>query len=70
MCAVSMVSDYYTKIWPERFPAKADPWRDPEIAKMLKDIIERLDKVDKKLNDIECNEESKTKFLKDIGANI
>lgn len=61
MCVVSYVSDYYTQ--PNRFPTS--PFQaDPEAAKLLRQAIEILERIDKRLNDRECNDPAKAKFLK------
>jgi hypothetical protein len=65
MCAVSMVSDYYTRTIPTTFPPPRT-W-DDETKEMMRKIIELLDKVDKRLGDRECLDNQKQKFFEDIG---
>lgn len=71
MCVVSMVTDYYNDIWPKRWPSNPRPWeQDEELKKQLKEVLERLDQIDKKLKDKDCKDEKKKKFIKALGANI
>lgn len=64
MCAVSAVSDYYQRVWPDRFPNSPAPWQaDSEVAKSLLEVLKRLDAIDKRLGDIECKDEAKAKFI-------
>lgn len=70
MCAFSVVSDYYINTWPSRFPNDPLPKRiqlDPQLRQMLKDVLDRLDKIDKRLGDIECHDETKAEFLRQVG---
>ena len=75
MCAVSMTGDAYGRYpgtvpqpvvipWPTGLPAGL-PW-DREAFDMLKDIMARLDKLDKKLGLEECEDPEKTKWMKGI----
>lgn len=61
MCAVSAISNYYNP-WPMQKLTE-----DPETKKMLLDVIRRLDELDKRLNDKECMDDEKQKFLDAIG---
>lgn len=71
MCSVSAVSDYYMQTWPQRFQQNPTPWQsDPEVRRLLLEVVNRLDAIDKRLGDIECHDAAKEAFLRDIGANI
>lgn len=62
MCVVSAVSDYYFKMpEPERYQF------DDDTKKMLREVVRRLDEIDKKLGDVECHDEKKAEFMKIIG---
>jgi hypothetical protein len=72
MCVYSAVSDYYTRTWPERHPEKPMPFApfgtaDDETKRLLREALERLDKIDKRLGDVECHDEAKEKFKKMVG---
>lgn len=63
MCAVSMISDYYSpRIWPhmDQGPVKVI---DEETKNMLRDVVKRLDEIDQRLKDRDCMDEKKAKFL-------
>jgi hypothetical protein len=77
MCSVSAVSDYYTRQYPDRFgvnpfqPGLAQglgqlttPIVDVETKEMMRKVLQLLDKIDKKLGDVECMDEAKAEFLK------
>ncbi len=81
MCSVSAVSDYYRDRtlphgW-EPIPARANPFVQPylppvqqwdqEAKQLLREVLERLDKLDKRLGDIECHDESKAELRKQLG---
>lgn len=70
MCAVSAVSDYYMKIpnvlGPNTWPPQPKDM-DDETKKMLREVIRRLDEIDKRLGDRECMDDKKQEFLKAIG---
>lgn len=71
MCVFSAVSDYYTKQWPQQpnqiYPTVFQhPQMDDETKKLLLKAVEILDKIDKKLGDVECHDESKEEFLKQL----
>ena len=90
MCSVSAVSDYYTNTYPNRinvqpmnpFQGMAQPPQpivlsamDAETKEMLRAALKLLDKIDKKLGDVECLDDAKKAFLAtlnldpdDIGA--
>jgi hypothetical protein len=40
---------------------------DMEAKRLLREVIERLDKLDKRLGDIECNEPSKAELRRQLG---
>lgn len=65
MCSSSVVSDYYQSQWPQSFPSTPDVIEiaDEETKSMLRRALKLLDKVDKRLNDIECKDEQKAAFL-------
>lgn len=77
MCVSSVISDYYQDTFPNRFPQTPIPnqlpnqssiyLQDPEVKEMLKKLIELADKIDKKLGDVECHDESKEAFRKALG---
>lgn len=67
MCVVSVVSDYYSQQWPQRHDGQSVfQTMDSESVKLLKEALERLDKIDKRLKDIECNDPVKAKFLRQV----
>jgi hypothetical protein len=71
MCSVSAVSEYYQRDWMQRNPTTLLPWQsDPVVQQLLREVITRLDQIDKRLGDIECNEPAKEAFLKDLGLDI
>lgn len=77
MCAVSAVSDYYQTQWPNRlgtpnpfgqavgFPNTV-PTVDAETKEMMRKVLQLLDKIDKKLGDVECMDDAKVAFLKQL----
>jgi hypothetical protein len=40
---------------------------DPEAKQLLREVLERLDKLDKRLGDIECHDESKEELRRQLG---
>jgi len=79
MCSVSAVSDYYTRQYPDRFginpfaPVPASGLMVPSIQvvdvetkEMMRKVLQLLDKIDKKLGDVECMDEAKAAFLKQL----
>lgn len=73
MCATSAISDYYTRQWPDRYgynpflqPATTGPLPvvDAETKEMMRKVLQLLDKIDKRLGDIECMDAEKAAFLK------
>jgi len=40
---------------------------DQESKQLLREVLERLDKLDKRLGDIECHDDSKTALRKELG---
>ncbi len=77
MCSVSMISDYYRdRTLPQGgqpMPAAANPFSlppiqqwDPEAKQLLREVLERLDKLDKRLGDIECHDDSKAALRKEL----
>lgn len=73
MCASSAVSDYYMGTFPQRFPTNPQPFfgptGDPEAREMLRKVMELLDKIDKKLGDVECHDDAKEAFLAKLNEN-
>lgn len=79
MCSVSAVSQYYTEIFPQRLgqplhPSLNNPNPIPPIVtfdletkEMMRQALRLLDKIDKRLGDIECIDGAKNKFLESLG---
>lgn len=74
MCVVSAVSDYYMRpnTWPPNSIPNQPQWVptvpfDQETKDALKEIVKRLDEIDKKLKDRECMDDKKVAFFKVIG---
>ena len=72
MCSVSAVSDYYMHQWPQRFPNNPNPFggvsgADLETKEMMRKVLELLDKIDKRLGDIECKDAEKQAFFEQVG---
>lgn len=65
MCASSMVTDYYQRQWPQNWPQTPNVLTvaDEETKSMLRRALALLDKVDKRLGDIECLDKEKAEFL-------
>ena len=76
MCAVSMVSDFYNQRpvmptpvpWPSGIPYTL-PWT-PEALSYLKDILKRLDDLDKKLGLAHCEDPKKALWMKSIEKRV
>lgn len=66
MCASSVVSDYYGRTQPGWF-SPSGPAPDAETQRLLREVMLRLDAVDKRLGDIECKDPEKAKFAAAIG---
>lgn len=81
MCSVSEVSDYYTNTWPNRFNQPSPfqqpmattgitqtivPTVDAETKEMMRKVLQLLDRIDKKLGDVECMDAAKAEFLKSL----
>jgi hypothetical protein len=79
MCSVSAVSDYYTNTYPNRLGPITVPGLgnlglqpqvvntfDAETKEMMRQALVLLDKIDKKLGDVECMDEAKAAFLKTL----
>ena len=73
MCAVSMISDHYNQpyqnpmpavLWPAAVPPTL-PWT-PDSFADLKEILKRLDALDKKLGLAHCDDPKKAKWMKAI----
>lgn len=65
MCAVSAMFDYAQRNWPVNPPqTQLVPvvW-DNEAVKLFKEIIDRLDKLDKKMGDKDCVDPAKATFM-------
>ncbi len=79
MCSVSAVSDYYQNTYPNRLgygqpslggiggltPHIVHTF-DAETKEMMRQALVLLDKIDKKLGDVECMDEAKAAFLKTL----
>lgn len=77
MCGVSAVSDYYQNTWPQRFPQNPNPFQPlgggigdviaakerAELRRDMAKVLELLDKIDKRLGDVECMDDAKAAFL-------
>lgn len=78
MCSVSAVSDYYTNTYPNRinpnpFQGLGTPLHgiqqpvvhtfDAETKDMLRQALKLLDRIDKRLGDVECMDDTKAAFL-------
>lgn len=70
MCSSSVVSDYYQNTYPSRFPNNPNPFQvlnnQPVDAKLHADmakVMALLEKIDKRLGDVECMDEAKAAFL-------
>jgi hypothetical protein len=81
MCATSAISDYYrdrtdpVNPWPQPQPPVPFPqpylppiqiW-DQESKQLLREVLDRLDKLDKRLGDIECHDDSKAELKRQLG---
>lgn len=75
MCAVSVITDYYSNTrWTDNGYPPLTPIvppiirNDPEALEMLRRAIEILEKIDQKLGDTDCKDEIKKPFLDDLNA--
>lgn len=76
MCSTSAVSDYYMNQWPNRYGqpspfqqmglSSAYPVVDSDTKEMMRKVLQLLDKIDKKLGDVECIDDAKAAFLKSL----
>jgi hypothetical protein len=72
MCAVSMISEHYYDwetarkpfVWPPTLPPRL-PWT-PEAFADLKEILRRLDELDKKLGLEHCEDPKKAEWMQQI----
>ena len=69
MCAYSVISEYYTRP-PDSMATPPIQQMDGESVRLLKDIADKLDKLDKRLGDIECMDPTKAKFKKALNKRI
>lgn len=81
MCSYSMIADYYGQRinpgYPYNQPINPQPFVQPylppvqqwdaESKQLLREVLERLDKLDKRLGDIECHDESKDELKRQLG---
>lgn len=69
MCAYSVVSDYYMDQhrWPQGNPLDT---MDGAAIRMLKEITDKLDALDKRLKDIECDDPKKRAFKKKLAKRL
>lgn len=79
MCMTSAVSDYYLRKdrWPVN-PFDVEPTyplhppvmppviADQETRDLMRQVLKLLDKIDKKLGDVECMDEKKAAFLRSL----
>lgn len=65
MCAVSMMYDYMQRNVPPISPY----WTQPNLSD-FKEIIRRLDNLDRKLDQKDCVDPDKAKYLADVAAAI
>ncbi len=72
MCSYSVISDYYMKPqnWPNYVGNNPIGTMNGEQVRLLKEISEKLDRLDKSLNDRECIDPSKRAFKKKIAQRI
>ena len=76
MCSVSAVSQYYTDIYPGRAlgPPPLSGFSqmpvvhtfDAETKELMRQALRLLDRIDKKLGDVECFDDTKAAFLKTL----
>lgn len=74
MCSVSAVSQYYTETFPNRqFGSLLQGYQPPvvhtfdaETKEWMRQALKLLDKIDKKLGDVECFDDAKAAFLKTL----
>ncbi len=68
MCSVSAVSDYYMRQWPINNPQTPNVMKvvDDETKQMIRDVMKRLDQIDKRLGDVECLDAQKAKWLEEL----
>lgn len=73
MCASSVISDYYMQpnwpaglpaMWPSQMPFQQLVQSDPELKDLLRKTVQLLDKIDKKLGDSDCMDETKAAFYR------
>jgi len=82
MCSVSAVSQYYTETYPQRLNPFQQPVPmpglgglqpqivhtfDAETKEMMRQALKLLDKIDKRLGDIECMDDAKKAFFQSLG---
>ena len=77
MCAVSMIYDHYNQPghgqiipfqWPIALPATL-PWNE-DILKQLKEVIERVDRIDKALGLPDCHDPKKAEWMKSVEKQV
>lgn len=79
MCSVSAVSFYYTETFPQRAVGMpANPFSmggltppvvhtfDVETKEMMLQALRLLDRIDKRLGDVECMDDAKAAFMKSL----
>lgn len=69
MCAVSAVMDYYTDGLRFPYAPKIETMDFTQI-NLLQEVIRKLDDLDKRLQDRDCNDPAKKKFEKKISKRI
>lgn len=80
MCSVSVISEYYFYQQPlmqtipyapvqRPYIPPVQQW-DQEAKQLLREVLERLDKLDKRLGDLECHDDSKAALRKELGLEV
>lgn len=64
MCVVSAISNYYS---PSYLTIPTPREWDEDTKKLMREVIKRLDEIDKRLNDKECMDDKKQEFFEAIG---
>lgn len=72
MCAMSVVSDYYMNpgFWPNHATHNPIDTMSAEQVRLLKEISEKLDRLDKSLKDRDCIDPAKAAFKRKLNKRI